>query len=135
MKSVKFTFCVLFAVLLCFAGKTQNSGEVNGYQSSDDAIRMQTGWYDARSIVTAAGHDTIRVDSIADTCYFSRAIQNTTAEDGVIYVLPINSTAYIKVPVGAGEASVLLPEFVRILKASTTIDTFTVFIQKRNKRN
>jgi hypothetical protein len=134
MRLVK-TILLITVFMLSINAKSNSSGEVNGYQAADDAIRMQTGWYDARSIVLAAGHDTIRVDSISDTNNFARAIQNTTETDGSVYILPVNSTAYIKVPIAAGQASIILPEFIRILKASTTIDTFTVFLQKRNKRN
>lgn len=122
---------VLFSVsLLAQTNSTRSTGLVNGYQPTDEAVRMQTGWYDVRKIATAGMNDTIKIDSLFGAGMFCRQIMTASETDGRVSIKCANGAYYIPISIPAWQTSGILPDFTRILKATTTVDTFLVFLQK-----
>jgi hypothetical protein len=115
--------------LFAQTNSTKATGRINGYQTMEEATRMQTGWYDMRKIVTADMYDTIKIDSLFGAGVFARQVMSASSTDGRISVKCANGAYYIPVIIASGQSSGLLPDFTRILKSTTTVDTFLVFLQ------
>ena len=128
----KFLLAIVVVSVSLFAqtNSTRATGLINGYQPTDEAMRMQTGWYDIRKIVTAGMNDTIKIDSLFGAGMFCRQIMTASETDGRVSIKCANGTYYIPIKVASWQSSGILPDFTRILKATTTVDTFLVFLQK-----
>ena len=126
---------VLLLLLVVFSLSLARSGamgEIDGFQSNDNATRAVAGWYGADSIdVTGFTGDTIVIDSVFGHGTVAREFINLTGSDGFVVCEDLRGK-WVRWPAPSLGSTGLTPTIRRILKAGT-VGTIIVKYQKVNQ--